>query len=434
MKYLFAFLPLLAACSAAVTPAALPDSTPPHLGADAVYGYTYQRPDGNRLVSASARLSGGAVLDIDLQGRPAWLAATASGEGSIWVAVLEDGRAQAFQILDRNVQAIDVRPERLPPGMPPLLAIAAGSAHLLTIPDPNVSVLTHPVPLPDGRIAYLTRDGDLVVWDQGEIGRLPLNALPDARILVDERGRMLLLTDPTERYTHGVLGDRLEAASITLVESRPRLAVASTIPIADPAVVEGLSPIWTDLDADGAAEIIVTISSPAAGAQVVVFAENGEPIAAGPAVGQGSRWRHQLAAGAFGPDASIGLLEVLTPHLGKVANYYRMEAAGLLIDASLPGYSSHLIGSRNLDMALATDLDGDGLLELLVPTGDLRALAALGLRGPDLVELFRLDLDGRLSTNLSGLGLSDGSLLVGAGNAAGVVRIWQSVPASGDGD
>jgi photosystem II stability/assembly factor-like uncharacterized protein len=45
----------------------------------------------------------------------------------------------------------------------------------------------------------------------------------------------------------------------------------------------------------GQREIIVTQSDAQQGAQVVVYSESGERLAAVPAVGRGNRWRHQLA-------------------------------------------------------------------------------------------------------------------------------------------
>ena len=45
--------------------------------------------------------------------------------------------------------------------------------------------------------------------------KISANALPDARILSDEHGRLLFLTVPAEDYDHGVLGDAIEATSIT---------------------------------------------------------------------------------------------------------------------------------------------------------------------------------------------------------------------------
>jgi hypothetical protein len=106
---------------------------------------------------------------------------------------------------------------------------------------------------------------------------------------------VLLLTKPSTRYPHGIAGDQLEATEITLLETVPSLRVVTSIVIPSQRVVEGISPIWADLNGDGQREIIVTQSDAQQGAQVVVYSESGERLAAGPAVGRGNRWRHQLA-------------------------------------------------------------------------------------------------------------------------------------------
>ena len=53
-------------------------------------------------------------------------------------------------------------------------------------------------------------------WAQSEIARLNVNAMRDARILMDDTERLLLFTDPTPEYAHGVLGDEFEAGGMTI--------------------------------------------------------------------------------------------------------------------------------------------------------------------------------------------------------------------------
>jgi hypothetical protein len=253
---------------------------------------------------------------------------------------------------------------------------------------------------------------------------LPINALPDARILTDEKGRLLLLTDATQRYRHGVLGDSIEAASITMVETEPEVRVVLKIPIPDDTVVEGIAPIWADMDGDGTREIIVTLSNARQGAQVVVFDESGEPVAKGPAIGQGSRWRHQIAVAPFGPNGEMELVDVLTPHIGGVVEFYRLEGDELRIIAQVSGFTSHVFGSRNLDMAVAGDFDGDGRTELLLPDQTRTELGAIRHTSEGAEVAWTVDLDERLQTNIMAVALSDGGMVVGVGMAKGTLRLW----------
>ena len=408
------------------TPTSLLEGSPP---TPPVFGRTYHRADGNRYVSGRGGLPEVKPLDIPLAGEPEWVAAAPGAAGSIWVAVLMDGRVQAFSVNGSGYEEIAITPDRLPPGMPPLLKVAGGVPVLVTAPLDDVSPLTHPVVVGgDGaRIAYIAKNGDVVIWDGNEIGRLPVNALPDARILVDENSRLLMLTDPTRRYDHGVLGDDLEAAGITLIETQPSLHIASQIQIPRPAVIEGIAPIWSDINADGMREIILTRSTPSQGAQIVVFNEMGEEIATGPSIGRGYRWRNQLALAPFGPNGGLELVDVLTPHLTGVVEFYQLRAEGLDVVAGVPGYTSHVIGTRNLDMALAGDFDGDGRVEVLLPGQSLTELGAIRRTGDGAEVVWSVPLDGILTTNLAAVSFPDGGLALGLGRDDGVLRIWMPV-------
>jgi endonuclease YncB( thermonuclease family) len=142
---------------------------------DEAWGYTHQRPDGNRLVPGKGALPGVEPLDIPLDGRPQWLVAAPMGEGSVWVAVLADGRVRAFHVVGGGVTPIAIEPDRLPPGMPPLLQVTDDVPGLVANPTGQASPLTHPVALPAtwGQLAFIETDGDLVIWDGGEVGRIP---------------------------------------------------------------------------------------------------------------------------------------------------------------------------------------------------------------------------------------------------------------------
>lgn len=322
------------------------------------------------------------------------------------------------------VEEITIQPELWPVQGPPLLRWSTDGLELVSAPSTNASLLTPPVPLPNGSLAYLATDGSLSIWDGERETRLPVDALPDARLLVDPAGRILLLTSPTTRYAHGIAGDELEAGQITLVETQPEPRAVLSIIVPADRVVEGIAPMWTDLDGDGTREIIVTLSDSQNGAQVVVFDEQGQRVASGPAVGQGYRWRHQLAVAAFAPDGALGLAEVLTPHIGGVVGFYRWVDDELRLETTLPDYTSHVINTRNLDMVAAGDFDGDGRPELLVPTQSLDVLAGIRWENDGAQRVWSLPLGGQLTTNIAAVTLPDGRISVAAGMDTGVLRIW----------
>jgi hypothetical protein len=423
----------LAACVGASPQPAVPSDThvpattspKPYDQTELALAYTYHRPDGNRLVSGGGTLPEAPFLDVKLTGIPAWVVGSTTANGSLWAVVSEDGQVEGFLIREGQARGVAISPEQIPVGMPPLLEIEGGKAKLVTPPTDSASRFTHPIVLPlSRRLVFLEGNGDLIFWNGTEKTRLALGTLPDARIVIDESDRLLLLTDATDRYDHGVLGDRLEAASITLIETVPEPRVALKIPLPHDSVVEGIAPIWADLTGDGVQEIIVTVSDATQGAQILVFSETAEIIAAGPAIGRGYRWRHQLAVGPFGPRGETEVVDVLTPHIGGVVEFYQLRGQNLDVAASIRGYSSHIIGSRNLDMAIAGDFDGDSRFELLVPNQRRTELAAIRHDEAGAQVAWTVPIGGRLSTNIAAISLEQGGLAIAVGREGGVLRVW----------
>lgn len=410
--------------AATSTSSPVPAQTSEHTSA-AVFGFTHHRPDGNRLVDGEGALLNVEPIDIPLNSEPVWVVGAPLGEGSVWVAVSQDGLVQGFELSDREVVPIETIPGMLPSGTPPLLRATDGKARLVVAPD-SASPQTHPVILGStGQMAFVEVDGDLVLSSGGvETGRLALRALPDARLVTDERGRILLLADATTRYPHGVVGDRIEAGSIVLVETQPALRVVTAISIEPEAVVEGIAPIWADLTGDGVREIVVTVSDAEVGSRIVVYDEAGQLVAEGPPIGRGGRWRHQLAVAPLGPSGELELAVVMTPHIGGFVEFYRFEDGMLDIVATLAGASTHRIGSRNLDMALAGDFDGDGMVELLAPDQAQTELWGIQRTAEGAGVDWRLPLGGPLSTNLAAVRGSRDTISVAAGTEGGTLRIW----------
>jgi hypothetical protein len=135
---------------------------------------------------------------------------------------------------------------------------------------------------------------------------------------------------------------------------------------------------------------------------------------------------------AAGPDdtpatrtpAVTALAVVRTPHIGGTVEFYSFEAGDPEIVATLSGYSTHTIGSRNLDGGVAGDFDGDGRVELLVPTDDRRTLAGIRRTDGGARETWRLPIGGDVSTNVLAVTGPEG-ITVAVGRADGTVRLWR---------
>jgi hypothetical protein len=364
-------------------------------------------------------------LDIQLAGKPLWVVGVSVPAGSVWTVVLESGQVQAFQIEAKEVYEIELNTSMLPPGMPPALRTAGNSVELLA-PPPDASTATHPIWLTDGALAYIDVQGQLRLIRQNDTETLGGNALPDARILTDGSDRLLFLSGTSEGYQHGVLGDDLEATTITLVDTRADPQVILEIQIDPGDVIEGIAPIWVDLDGDGEREIIVTQSNPGSGARIVVYDEKGNQLTSGEPIGQGFRWRHQLAVAQFIEGGSQEIAVIRTPHIGGILEIYTLESERLEIKATLGNFSSHRIGSRNLDSALAADLNGDGRIEVIVPNQAQTTLAGIQTTDDGLEVVWDAPIGGKLSTNLAAITLADGRLALGVGHEGNILRIWLS--------
>jgi len=393
-------------------------------GTNASYGFTYHRADGNRFLQGKGRLPNIPYQDIRLRGKPVWIVALPFLEGSIWAVVLENGQVRGFHVRGEKIRPYRVKPVKIPSGMPPLLTVQKGDIRIFSPSVPGQSVFTHPVILPQtGRTALIYRDGRIALKN-GRTTTLDIDALPDARILYDETGRMLILTGRNDQYKHGVLGDLIEANSVTLIQTHPTVLVEKIITLHDESIIEGIAPIWSDINGDGRREIVLTISDAQSGARFAVFNEYGELIATSSAVGQGYRWRHQIAVAPFGPDGTIELAGVLTPHIGGVVEFYRLQEGKLVRTAQAMGYSSHLLGSRNLDMALAADFDGDGRIELLVPLSSHDKLGAVRRNLDGAHTAWTIPVGGKISTNLAAVVFQDRVIGVGIGREDGILRLW----------
>ncbi len=385
--------------------------------------YTHYRADGNRLVEGRGGMPAAPVIDIPLDGIAEWVVAAATGNSSVWVAVLEDGTVQAFRLANGTYAPVGVGGDSLIVGMPPALVIEGQLRAQLLTAGRLAAPFSHPVILPDGRVAFIDRGGGLiVVGEQGE-DRLALDALPDARILVDELGRLALYNRPTTRYAHGVLGDIVEAAGVAIVNTDGTLRLASQIDVDPSLVAEGIAPLWVDWDGDGRREIVTTLSDDLTGARVAVFAEDGTALAMGQPVGRGFDWRHVVACAPF-IEGELELVGVRTPHTVGIVEFYALRAGAVEVVAELDGFTSHVVGTRNLDLGLVGDFDGDGSLEILLPTVERTHLAAVGRTASGARRLWQVDLGGEMTSNLAAAVLVDDSIVVGAAHAGQRLRIW----------
>lgn len=184
---------------------------------------------------------------------------------------------------------------------------------------------------------------------------------------------------PTERYDHGILGDTIEGGALVVLDAD---GVRHELVLPEQYVFEDLTPRLVDLDGDGVNEIVTIRTDIRAGAAVAIYAlKAGQLIerAATAPIGLPHRWLSIAAIGNFTNDRGTEIAIVKTPHIGGVLEIVSFQGNSLRrVRPPEPGYSTHIIGSRDLSLARAQDLDGDGLDELALPTQDRSKVVVLG--------------------------------------------------------
>ena len=377
--------------------------------------------DGNHYISGKIDMLNSKIVDIPLQGIPEWVVGMPINDGMLWFVSLENGEIQVFEV--DNSGKFDELSEsfKLIEGMPPAIVTSPTAEYdLLNNQIGDLSPYSYPIYWNNG-LFYISEFGELIFQSEKESTTFDANALLDGRIIIDGNSKILFLSEPTSEYGHGILGDELEAKKINIISIEKEL---NTFSIPEGQVIESLTPIWVDMDQDGNREIILTLSDEKVGARLTMFSESGEIEAQSLAIGTGYRWRHQIAVAPFGPNGEMELVDVLTPHLGGVVEFFQLEEGGNLTRvAQVPGYSSHVIGSRNLEMAIAADVNADNRVEVLLPNQQMTSLAAIQRTEDGAEVIWEIPLNSRLTTNIASIPVND-SLILALGLKQGILRIF----------
>ncbi|PIQ29124.1 hypothetical protein COW20_21045 [bacterium (Candidatus Blackallbacteria) CG13_big_fil_rev_8_21_14_2_50_49_14] len=353
-----------------------------------------------------------------LQDIPARILHLKQADGGIlfWI-ISEQGHLEVFQLKNGNIVLGSV-PENLPV-LPP-----ESSAWPLLMRSVDFQVQKGFLYLPweSGGIALEPHTGYLQRFPQRQSYFLSKESLPDAELTLFEEN-LLLLEAPTERYGHGILGDRLEASGLGMYSLENGKKQAEIV-LPETEVFETLRPLRAELVSESdRAEIIMTVSDKNKGSFLRIYSANGAELAVGAEIGSAFRWLHLLGVAHFAPDLAAEIAVIKTPHIGGVLELYKLSQGKLVKTVSLKGYSTHRIGSRNLDMFVMFDLNGDHFPELILPHQEMRSLGVLQRNSQGFKEQLQLNLGSPLSTNLAGFSESDQWLLA-AGTQKKELHLW----------
>ena len=185
-------------------------------------------------------------------------------------------------------------------------------------------------------------------------------------------------TDPTDRYPHGVLGDRLEwgALELTLSNGSQRRIV-----LPQDRVFEDLEPRLADVDLDGDLEVISIESHQLQGARLAIYDASGL-VAANPYIGTRFRWLAPVAIADLDEDGAIEIAYVDRPHLAKILRVWRFNDSRLFQVASLQGVTNHKIGEDSISGGLRDCGAGP---EMVVASRNWGSIVSVKLNAAELV-------------------------------------------------
>ncbi|MDF1526120.1 MAG: VCBS repeat-containing protein [bacterium] len=209
---------------------------------------------------------------------------------------------------------------------------------------------------------------------------------------------MAYLSSPTRRYAHGVLGDKIEAASLTLVLDDGK-ELRYDLP--ETRVFEDLQPRLVDLDGKEADEVVVVETDLDLGASLAVYGlHNGKviKIAATPFIGHANRWLNPIGVGDFNGDSVMDVALVSTPHIGGILKFYSYTPPRLTSYAQMGGVSTHSIGSTALGMGKVVKGEIKDLI--LAPSQRHNELLLLEWMDGNIVESARVTLPANISSDL----------------------------------
>jgi hypothetical protein len=189
------------------------------------------------------------------------------------------------------------------------------------------------------------------------------------------------LADATTRYRHFVLGAPYEAASIVAKLQDGR---TMKLTLSEDSVFEDRQPRLADLDGDGRDEIVLVRSYLGRGAALAIVGLVGDRlkiVSETPPTGSPHTWINPAGIADFNGDGRLDVAYVQMPHVLGRLRLWTLQAERLIEIDAISDVSNHVAGSRQIGLAAVADFDGDGTMDIAIPSLDRRWLRFIGFKG-----------------------------------------------------
>lgn len=194
-------------------------------------------------------------------------------------------------------------------------------------------------------------------------------------------------SDPVSRYRNSPFGSEQHPTTLT-VSTAERRVLRLVLP-AD-SVFEDRVPRLFDLDGDGAEDVIVVRSYMFKGSALAVASVRGaalEITAETPPIGSPFRWLNPAGFGDFDGDGKPDVALVVTPHTEGELQFWTLKDGTFELIDTADDVSNHARGSRHMGLSAVADFNGDGIVDLAIPSQDRLRVRFLTLAGGRLDEL-----------------------------------------------
>lgn len=247
---------------------------------------------------------------------------------------------------------------------------------------------------------------------------LPKGALPESTVATGQGAiRRAWFADPTGRYAHGILGDKLEGGELVV---KTKTGKRLSYKLDNQSVFEDLVPRLVDLGAGNTDRILAVRTYLKTGGSLAVFGiRDGklDQIAQTRPIGQSNRWLNPAGVADFDGDGRIEIAIVLTPHIGGTLQLWRLTGNRLVKVREAAGYSNHAIGSRLLGLSAIGDFTGDGVADLALPSDSRSVLRIVAFNRPSMA-VADIPMPAKISGGMAAAGstiiaaLADGRLAI----------------------